>query len=229
MPHGLKTPLATPLASVLALAMRGQVVKCNAHACYDEARARTCAAFCATQRHRTCAACDPPGSDGAARLLRGICQKRNTPINARLHVANCLCKLHSSGSRSRGHRKRGANMCDTSCMQLQFNIDCCAKCNCKVHCTRSRSHAHCKRVALHRGRLLALPTNPSRARRAVIFSAASSADLTRLLNDRSPPINSFWQLPRCQEIRRARCLFSAAVNAALKLALYRRSSPINSF
>ena len=46
-----------------------------------------------------------------------------------------------------------------------------------------------------------------RARRAVIFSAASSADLTRLLNDRSPPINSFWQVPRCQAIRRARCHF----------------------
>ena len=46
-----------------------------------------------------------------------------------------------------------------------------------------------------------------RAGRAVIFSAASSADLSRLLNGRPPPINSFWQLPRCQEIRRARCLF----------------------
>ena len=139
-------------------------------------------------------------------------------MNARLQVAKRACKLHSSGSRSRGHRKRGANMCDTSCMQLQFNIDCCAKCNCKVHWTRSRSHAHCKRVALHRGRLLALPTNPSRARRAVIFSAASSADLSRLLNGRSPPINSFWQVPRYQTIRRVRCHFSAASNAALKLS-----------
>ena len=46
LPHGLKTPLATPLASPLALAKREQVVECNAHACYVEARARTCDATC---------------------------------------------------------------------------------------------------------------------------------------------------------------------------------------
>ena len=74
LPHGLKTPLATPLTAALALAKRGQVVECNAHACYDEARARTCAATCATQSHHTCAACDPPGNEGIAMLLRGICQ-----------------------------------------------------------------------------------------------------------------------------------------------------------